>query len=338
VLIWGGIARGLVLSAIPISWVFGWLTIELLFLVAFVTGTLFVFTSIASGAYLPSLVPKHQLLAANSKLAFINTSTETIGQVVAGLIVQLLRAPFAIVIEVVASFCGAFMVSTTREIANVALEAERPREFWSELKEGIIYTFGHELFRTILATNVMWNIAMAGQFAIAVPFLIGTLGANAFTVGLVFAIGGAGGLVGAFVVAPLSRRLSSGAVWRWALVVGPILGLLVPLSALVPGQLGALGFGLGSAFLAATIAITSVITGAARQTLCPPTMLGRLGAVSQFVSWGVIPIGAIVFGALAAVFNLTTAMWLVAALFFACPVIARLSPLWRIPNLETAFD
>lgn len=227
------------------------------------------------------------------------------------------------------------MIASTREDTRIADNNGTPTNFRRELKEGISYTFAHPLFRTILTTNVMWNVAMAGQFAIAVPFLLDSIGIDALMIGIVFALGGVGGLVGALVVTPFANKFGSGFVWRSALILGPILGLLVPMSCFSHGVFGAPLFGVGSAVLSAAIALVSVITATARQTACPPEMLGRLGAVSQFVTWSAIPLSALIFGAVGSLFGLPFAMWLVAATFFACPLIARSSPLWRAVNIAT---
>lgn len=305
------------------------------FFVAFTTGIVAVFTTVASGAYLPSLVPREKLLFANSKLSIVSTATETAGQVGAGLIVSVIRAPSAIIIEILCALGASCMIASTREDSRIADNNGTPTNFRRELKEGISYTFAHPLFRTILTTNVMWNVAMAGQFAIAVPFLLDSIGIDALMIGIVFALGGVGGLVGALVVTPFANKFGSGFVWRSALILGPILGLLVPMSCFSHGVFGATLFGVGSAVLSAAIALVSVITATARQTACPPEMLGRLGAVSQFVTWSAIPLSALIFGAVGSLFGLPFAMWLVAATFFACPLIARSSPLWRAVNIAT---
>ncbi|WBL20049.1 MFS transporter [Citricoccus sp. NR2] len=338
VLVLGGVLRAVLLISIPLAWFTSALTLIQLFVVAFGTGLISVFTMTANTAYLPSLVPKEHLVHANSRLSVVETATDTAGQAIAGFIIQAIKAPVAIFVEAVVSLASALLIQSTRETVRQPIQTENASTFWGELKAGIVYTLGHPTFRTILATNVLWNVAMAGQFAIAVPFLVDILRVEEGLIGIAFTVGGIGGLVGALAVSRLSDRFGSGAVWRTSLLLAPIVGLLVPLSALAHGIFGVVLYGLGTAALGAGIAMVSVITGAARQAICPPEMLGRLGSVSQFITWGIIPVGALLFGALGSLLGLAETMWAVAITFFLCAVVARLSPLWTSPKIEVALD
>jgi len=88
---------------------------------------------------------------------------------------------------------------------------------------------------------------------------------------------------------------------------------------LVFAMIGVLVIGAG---LAATVIIISF-----RQTYCPPHLLGRVGASTQFLSYGAIPLVTLATGALAIAVVTRTALWGVAALLLRYGVILFAVPL-----------
>lgn len=336
VIVLNSLARGVVLATIPLAWWIGILSLFHLFVVAGLTGITTVFSRTASGAYLPSLVAKGRLVAANGRLATVLTAADMAGQAAAGFLIELVRAPVALAVEAVMALGSALFVRSTRERTRVITSKDnrKPSDFWRELNDGWKFTLNHTLFRTMMFANIVWNFATAGQFAIAVPFLVESLDAPDFVIGLVFSVAGIGGVVGAVLSGKLVRKAGSGRVWRWALIVGPILGLLVPASSTAPGYVGIAMFGIGLALLSLAISLVSVVASAARQATCPPAILGRLGSVNLFLSWGVIPLGAMAFGALGSWINIPAAMWLSTVTMGACVAIAKFGPLRNAVELE----
>ena len=68
-LIAADLGRVALLGSIPAAWALGVLRIEQLYLVAFFHGLLTIFFDVAYRSYLPSLVPREQLVEANSRLS-----------------------------------------------------------------------------------------------------------------------------------------------------------------------------------------------------------------------------------------------------------------------------
>src|SRR6266480_134489 len=93
------LGRAFILSTIPLAALLGVLRIWQLYIVAVLAGMLTVIFTVASSAYLPSLIPQESLVEGNSKLAMSDALAEIGGPAVAGPLVQLLSAPFAIVFD-----------------------------------------------------------------------------------------------------------------------------------------------------------------------------------------------------------------------------------------------
>ncbi len=80
-------------------------------------------------------------------------------------------------------------------------------------------------------------------------------------------------------------------------------------------------FALGNAGLAAGVVISSINTRTHRQVASPPELLSRVMATVRFVSWGVIPVGALAAGGLATWTSPRTALWVFCAVNLVSPLI-----------------
>ena len=91
--------RAVLLATIPIATFTGHLTILLLLGIAFLVGTLRVFFNIAYQSFLPGLVEREKLVEANSRLEASRAVSSVAGPSVAGGIIQIITAPFAIAFD-----------------------------------------------------------------------------------------------------------------------------------------------------------------------------------------------------------------------------------------------
>ncbi|HYO49564.1 MAG TPA: MFS transporter, partial [Chloroflexia bacterium] len=101
VLVASNLGRGILLASVPAAALMGWLTIEYLFLVVFLFGIVGVFFEVAYQSFLPSLVEREELVEGNSKLFASASAAEIGGPGLAGLLVGVITAPFALVLDAV---------------------------------------------------------------------------------------------------------------------------------------------------------------------------------------------------------------------------------------------
>lgn len=330
VLVLCDLGRAALIISIPLAAVLGVLTVAQLFIASALAGLLSVFFEIARMSVLPSLVPAAQLGAANGTLSAAVTGADLAGAGAGGLLVQLLGAPLAMVTDALSFLVSALLLRQIPKRPVGHQPADR-RRFAHELHEGLRITFTDSFFRTTTLSTAVSNFFAAGQHAVTVVFLVDTLHTPTAAVGVLAGVGGVGGVVGAAMAGKLGARHSSGTVWRAALVLAPLFTLLIPLS--TPGW-GLSLLVLGCIGESASIAVASVLSGSARQALCPPAIIGRVSATSRVITWGVIPVGALTVGALATVTSIRAALWGVATGFFFPPLIIRLSALWKVHDLE----
>ena len=160
--------------------------------------------------------------------------------------------------------------------------------------------------RAIAATTATSNLFSGIAAAVEIVFLVREVHASPGVIGLLFTLGGVGGVLGALAAGPIARRF--GGVRATIIgIAGSAGALLIPLT--MPGA-GLLFFGAGMFCVSFSAVVYNVNQVSFRQRLCPDRLLGRMNATMRFVVWGVLPIGALVGGVLGSVAGLRTTLWI----------------------------
>lgn len=112
ILILSDLGRAVLLGSVPLTFVFGVLRIEHLYIVMFGVGCLDIVAVVAAHAFLVSVMHREHLLEANAKLEISQSAALIAGPGIAGGLVQLLSAPLAILADVISYLLSAvcFMV------------------------------------------------------------------------------------------------------------------------------------------------------------------------------------------------------------------------------------
>ncbi len=338
ILIVGDLGRAAVLGSIPIAYRLHVLHIGQLYVVAFLTGIFTVFFDVAYQSYLPSLVERDQLVDGNAKLEISRSGAQLAGPGLAGALVQLLKAPVAILADSLSYLWSAAWVFTIRRAEPPVEQHEdgaRPT-MRSQIAEGLRYVWHHRFLRPIAFCTASSNLFSSMAFAILILFAVRTLGMSPGLIGLVFALGNLGFLFGAIVSRRIADRLGGGAPIVGAAVVFGVAGFLVPLASrstaipLLTASIALFGFG-GVVYNINQVSL--------RQAITPLRMQGRMNATMRFMVWGTMPIGAFVGGALGKAIGLRPTLWIAAVGGLVCFLFPAASPvrtLERIP--ETSED
>lgn len=161
--------------------------------------------------------------------------------------------------------------------------------------EGLRFVLGHRLLRRIAGCTATSNLFAAMAQPMVLLLLARELGLSAGAIGLLAALGGIGGLLGAWLTGRLAVLLGQGpTLWLAILVPAPLL-LLVPLAqadwrlAFVALQEFALGVG---------VVVYNVTQLSFRQAATPDALLGRMNATMRFMVWGTLPLGGLLGGVL----------------------------------------
>lgn len=79
-----------------------------------------------------------------------------------------------------------------------------------------------------------------------------------------------------------------------------------------------------------------MLGGSARQAACPPELIGRMSATSRTLTWGVIPLGALLGGAAGSLVGTRAALVAVGVAYAVPLLLALASPLRSVRDLESA--
>jgi len=311
ILILSDIGRFAALLTIPIAYWLDALTLWQLYGVGFFVGICTVFFDVSYQSYLPSLVERRQLVEGNSKLEVSRSAAQLSGPALAGVLVDLLRAPVAILADALSFLVSAlFLLRIRKQEENVPTRAQRKAaksSMKTELREGLGWVLGNPYLRTVAASTATFNLFGSMMFAILAVYLVRGLGMSPTLIGVVFAIGQAGYLLGAVFAGRISRWLGVGP----AILLGAALGatqLLVPLAP--QDARGAIPYlVVATLTMSFGVVLYNVTQLSMRQAITPERLQGRMNSTIRFIVWGVMPIGQLVGGALATWFGLRTAIW-----------------------------
>ena len=308
ILVVADLGRAVLLASVPIAYWLDVLTIWQLYAVGFTVGICTVFFDVAYQAYLPSLVDRNQLVEGNSKLEISRSGAQIAGPSIGGPLVQVLTAPVALVADALSFVAsGLFLFGIRKhEEAPERLHGQKKPKMRTDLGEGLRYVLGNRYLRWIAAATATFNFWGNVMWAILLVYAVRVLDLSPAEIGLVFAIGNIGYLVGAVATSRISAAVGVGP----AIVLGALAGvasLLVPLAPesnplpfLIASQ-AIIGFGLP---------LYNVTQVSLRQAITPERLQGRMNAVMRFIVWGVIPLGALAGGAIASGISLRAAIWI----------------------------
>ena len=290
---WGHV---LALLVIAIAAWLGFLSIPLLFAMAFALGGLRFIVDVTYRAFLPSLVLRGQLIDANSKLEVGRSATEIGGPGFTGLLVQVVSAPFTLAVGAAAYAASALALHRMRPPTDVSPRAAA-LSVRSELREGLGFVMRSPVLRALTIAAALVGGSNALIDSVGLLYLVRQLDLTPGLIGLVFSIAGVGWLVGASLAKQTTRRVGLGksaAIGVFFMTAGDV---IIPLAG-GPATV-VLALVAGGAFLFGAGLVTYIIGRTSlQQSMTPDRLQGRVNVVLRMAFLGAIPIGALAGGAL----------------------------------------
>jgi MFS family permease len=336
ILIVSDYGRAALLFSVPVAYAFDALTLAQLFVVGFLVGTFTVFFDVSYQSYLPSLVQRDQIIEGNSKLEVSRNVSQITGPGVAGGLIGLITAPYAVLVDAISFVAsGAFLSAIRKQEQRPApAEGAKPR-MRSELWEGLQYVVRHPLLRPQALCTGTSNFFSNVTFSIFLVYAVRTLDLSAAEVGLIFTLGGPGGLIGALLSQRITRRFGVGPTTVAMTMLFGGAGFLVPLAPQSFPHPFLVASGLIFGFSVVVYNITQV---SLRQAITPERIQGRMNAVMRFLVWGTIPLGSLTGGALASTIGLRETLFVgaVGGLLSGLPIVLSRAQrtLGQIPEPE----
>ena len=327
------LGRAFILGTVPLAALFGVLHIEQLYAVAALTGMFTVIFNVANQSFLPSLISQTALVEGNSKLGVSDSLAEIGGPAVAGPLVQLISAPFAVLFDALSFLFSAFCLGLIRKPEPPVAVAENRMSIWHELVQGLHEVLKNPLLRSLAGGVGAFNFFGNFVGALYALYVIRELHAAPIFLGFLIATGGVSALVGAFIAERIIRRFGLGLTAGATLFIYGATGLLIPLAA------GPTAIALSFLFTSqlagdASVSIHLIAEVSLRQSIVPGNMLGRTNASLQFLSQGVAPIGALLAGILGELIGLRLTILIGVLGVMAAGALLLLSPIRKIGEIK----
>ena len=334
-LIANDVARAGLLFWIPIAHGVGALRIEQLYAVAFLEAALGALFDAAYPAYVPTLIGRDRLVEGNSKLAMSASIAEIGGPGFAGTLVQIVGAPFAMLVD-----AFSFVVSAASLALIRAPEPERPpratrTRILHEIVEGLGVVRRHAIVLPIAARSFPDHFFGAFYGVLYSLYLLVELHLDPFLLGVVISAGGVGSLVGSALASRVVGRLGIGRAMIWMALGASLVGILTPLAQ------GPLAVATLMVFLPQLVGDgLKTIEGVAEislvQGVVSDRVLGRVNATLDVVAHGIgYPLGALAAALVAERIGVRGAIGLGWAGMAASVLFLIFSP---IPGIRSAAD
>jgi MFS family permease len=316
VLVVSDVGRAVLLGSVPLAAAVGSLHMWQLYAVAVLTGVLSLLSDTASMTLTPALVPRDDLMRANSAAMLNLNIASTTGPSVAGFLVQVASAPFAIVFDAlsyVVSAVASFLIREPPRAASVERTGVR-------LTAGLRAMFGHPVLAPMAVSATVGAIAGSLQGPLVVLYLVRERHWPAGLVGVAITAFGVAAVVGSLVVPAWTRRLGIGRAYISGQLVASLSGVAIALGAAPFIYLGQAVSGLG-------ISLYGVPQRTVRQSLAPPHLLGQVSATWRTLVIGGQSLGALTSGLLATTIGIRPTLTLSTLGMLTGTAVALLSPL-----------
>ncbi len=234
---------------------------------------------------------------------------------------------------------GTYLVSFVAMLVTRDHEVRRAPEdhqpILKEIGEGLRWVFGNPLLRRIVATTGFANLFGTMAFTLLPIYLLRVLELSPAQMGVIFSLGAVGGLVGAIATPHIVRRFGEARTLPISVIGFSLAPLLLPVATLVP-QI-AFPFLVAQMFLMSfTVLVYNITQVTFRQRITPTRLLGRMNASIRFCVWGVMPIAALVAGALGTWIGVVPTLWIAVVFEMLAGLFVIIGPFWSMRDLPDA--
>ncbi len=304
ILITGDLGRAAVLLTIPFAALTAGLSMPHLYAVGLFVGILTVFFDVAYQAYLPAMVNRRQLVEGNSKLEATRSLGNLAGPGIAGVVIQLLSAPLAIVLDAASFVVSGGLIALIRGREPVVARSARGAML-AEVREGLGVVFGNRLLRSIAGCTGTFNFFTSALSTLYILFATRELGLGPAQIGVIFSLSNVSGLLGALTAGRLAARFGVGHTILAATLIDGLGLISIPFATRATAFLVLVLAGLLTSFANPVYNINQV---SLRQAITPDRLQGRMNATMRFLVWGTMPLGGLAGGVLGEALGLRPAI------------------------------
>ncbi|MBX3604251.1 MAG: MFS transporter [Piscinibacter sp.] len=331
----GETALAAVVASVPLAWWLGWLAMPWLYVVAFVIGTIFTTAGSAAQIVLTQVVARDRLVEAHAKNALATSGSEVAGPGFAGLLIKLVGAPLALLVDAVLLLVSAGILRGI--VVNEQRAVRHDAHFWRDLKAGVRFVVRQRLLVALAAAVGVWQMCHHAAIVVQILFATRTLGLSEQQVGLSYMGMGLGTIVASVYGHRISRRIGPGPCLTLGFAICAAGWLLL---ALAPAnRWGVAAFALMLLLFSAGAVLVFINFLALRQAVTPEPLLGRMTSTIRWLILIPAGPGALIGGWLGEHVGLRAALGFAGGSALLLALAAAASPVIRrvreLPQSET---
>ncbi|WP_052397217.1 MFS transporter [Streptomyces sp. NRRL F-5123] len=313
------LGRAALMASVPLAYALGVLTFAQLCVVVFAVGTLAVAFDVCNATLFVSLVDRESYVTGSSLVSGSRAFSFMAGPSAGGLLVQLLAAPLALLVDAASYVVSAWQLARIAPEEPPAVPRGRGR-----LTEGLRFVGRSALLRPMLACVATINLFNFAFSTLVVLYAVDGLGLNTGTLGLVIGAGALGGLLGSVISGRIVRAIGIGPALTLGAVAFPAPLVLVPMAG-GPKPLVLTAFFAAEFAAGLGVMLLDITADTLKAAVIPNALRSRVSGAFRMVNYGVRPLGALGGGLLGSAIGLRPALW-------AVTVAAALGALWLLPS------
>jgi predicted MFS family arabinose efflux permease len=304
------------------------LTYPHILVVATLEGSLFVVFRLAEAAALRQVVPEEAQLtdaiALNQARAY---GTSLAGEPLGGFLFGV-RAMLPFAADAVSYVASLVTIAAIRTPLPAPQRAAK-RHLGREISEGMIVTWSNPFLRTSVLLTAGSDFVINGLFLVLI--VIATEhGASPTHVGVMLAVGGAGGMLGALAAPFLARRIRS-----LRLIITGVVWIGVPTVALAAATTNPLVLGVLLGITLSVWPLYNAVVVARWMLEIPDRLMGRVQSAAALLGWAPVPLAPLVGGLLIEQVGGTWTVLIFAAIMLTVAIIATLSRTIRFESARS---
>jgi len=313
-LVWTNVVRAALLGVAALLIASDTLSVWSWCLLAFLIGTFTAIFDIAWHSYMPSVVRRDQLVSANASLQVTYSVTQVIGSAAGGVLLKVLTPVAAFGWNIVAYVVSAFLFLSIKGREPAPEQPRSDEPFIAKLSLGFRFIWKSPVIRTMMLAGAWFNFCEQALLTLFLIYGAKTLSLDPALLGLAIGLGSVGATLGAIVARKFGNRFGTRSTFIVTMGLNAVAPILIPLN--TTGGAIAVGsiivafnvYGLGQT-------VFNIFSVALRQELTPGPLLGRVSAAFRTVAFGMLPIGAIVGGAIGEALGVRAAIFIVVGFF-----------------------